>query len=299
MRLADSSRALKVLTRMTRVVARYSATLSGPLVGLIWFTPWRVPLSDRARAKQARWLATTEPIRVRRRRGTIAGYTAGEGRTVILVHGWGETAGTLGGFIAPLVDRGFRVVGMDLPGHGGSSRGRTNVLDAGDAIADVARHFGGAHAVIAHSMGGNAALWAIKHSGLDVERVVLLAPNIDLNYTVDAFAFLFGIPPKAISGLRRHIERRFGRSVWDDIRGDLLARDLDIPGLVFHDRDDPQVPFEGSRTLAARWPAAELVEVPGAGHGAITRDAEVIERAADFIHDEVESQRLPRSVTAN
>ena len=285
-RLANSSMALKAVTGLTRIAGRYSATLAGPPAGLLWFTPWRVPVSDRGRAKQARWLAGTRSFRVPTRGGRVSGFTAGEGPTVVLVHGWGESAASLGGFITPLVDEGFRVVGMDLPGHGRSSRAKTNVIDSGNAIADVARHFGNAHAVIAHSMGGNSALWALKHSGLEVERVVLLAPNVDLANTVDQFAFLFGIPPKAIVGLRRHIERRFGTSVWDDIRGDLLARGLAVPTLVLHDPEDPQVPFEGSLRLVESWPSAELIEVEGVGHGTITRDPNVVERVVRFVSDD-------------
>jgi pimeloyl-ACP methyl ester carboxylesterase len=43
-------------------------------------------------------------------------------------------------------------------------------------------------------------------------------------------------------------------------------RELSVPTLVFHGRDDPLVPFRGGRATAAAIPGARLVAVPGMGH---------------------------------
>lgn len=180
---------------------------------------------------------------------------------------------------------GYQVVGLDLPAHGKSSGTTTNVIDCGEAIAEVASHFGTPRGVVAHSMGANAALWALRHCGLGGERAVFLAPSVELAYAIEAFQALLALPPKAMVGLRRHIERRFGQSVWRDIRGDVLARHMQVPALIFHDPDDRQVPFEGSRRLVESWPVAELVQARGVGHGAITRDPVIIERVVWFMRD--------------
>lgn len=216
------------------------------------------------------------------------------------MHGWGESAASLGGFVAPLVHAGYRVVGIDLPAHGASSGGRTNVIDSGQAIADVARHFDETHGIVAHSMGANVALWALTQRDLDAERAAFLAPNVDLIYALQMFEYLFALPPKAMLGLRRYIESRFGPTVWDEIRGNVLARELKVPGLVCHDPDDATVPFEGSKRLVTSWPFAELVEAPGLGHGGIARDPAIVDRVVRFM----QSQSAPamssseRSATA-
>lgn len=246
-------------------------------------------MSDRGLAKQAGWLAPTQRFILRTSAGRISGFAAGDGPLVILVHGWGESAAGLGGFVAPLSEAGFSVVGFDLRGHGGSGGQTTDVVESATVIREVAEHFGGAHAVIAHSMGANSALWALK-DGLDVNAAVLIAPNVDLAYAMETFEVLFGLPPKAIEGLKRSIERKFGRTIWRDIRGDHLARSVTAPGLVFHDPDDPQIPFVGSQRLVKAWGGSELVETPGSGHGAITRDKRVLDRAVGFIQE-----RDPRS----
>lgn len=239
-------------------------------------------MSDRGLAKQAKWLKPTQRFILNTTAGRIAGFTAGNGPLVILVHGWGEQAASLGGFIAPLSEAGFQVVGIDLRGHGDSGGQTTDVVESAAVISEVADHFGGAHGIIAHSMGANSALWALK-DGLDVNAAVLIAPNVDLAYAMETFEVLFGLPPKAIAGLKRSIERKFGPAIWREIRGDHLARFVTSPGLVFHDPGDPQVPFTGSERLVRAWADCELVETPGLGHGTITRDEAVVERAVGYL----------------
>ena len=280
-KLANSRPVLFATIALTRLLGRFSARLAGVPAYLLWFVPWTAPLSERARQKQAGWLEATQPFAVRTSVGRIAGFTAGDGPLVLLVHGLGERAAGLGGFIAPLTEAGFNVVGIDLPGQGGSSGQMTNPIMAAAAIREVADHFGGAHAVVAHSLGACAALWAMNE-GLVVQRAVLIAPAVDMAFAMETFQAGFGLPPKAITGLVRKIERRYGTSIWRDLGGDHLAASLDTPGLVFHDPDDPQVPFAVSESLERVWKGSRLVEAPGLGHGAITRDPTVIDQAVAF-----------------
>jgi pimeloyl-ACP methyl ester carboxylesterase len=282
-RFANSRLVLYATVTATKVLGRRSARLAGPSAYLLWFTPWRIPVSERGQRKQAGWLEPTQPFALRTSVGRIAGFTAGEGPVVILVHGWGERAAGMGGFIAPLTGAGFRVVGFDLPAHGDSTGQMTHgPLDGARALREVADHFGGAHALVAHSLGANAALLALE-AGLAVDRAVLIAPNVDVAYALETFQAMFGLPPKAMEGLQRRIERRFGPGIARHLAGDRIARRIEIPGLVFHDPDDPQVPFEGSERLVGAWSGSRLIETPGLGHGSITRDPSVIERTVELV----------------
>lgn len=282
MKLANSRPVLYGTVGAARFFGRYSSRLAGAITYWMWFTPWRVPISDRGVRKQARWLEPTDPFILNTSKGRIAGFTAGEGPVVMLIHGWGERAAGLGGFIAPLTDAGFRVVGFDLPAHGASSRQMTNPIEWAAVMREVADHFGGAHTVVAYSLGANAALLAMKE-GLNVKRAVLIAPNVDVEYALKTFQAMFGLPPKAIEGFRRKLERNFGHNIWYELRGDHLATYIEAPGLVLHDPDDPQVPFMGSERLVRAWPGSTLIEAPGLGHGTITRDPSVIERVVAFV----------------
>jgi pimeloyl-ACP methyl ester carboxylesterase len=265
-----------------RVAGRFSQRLGGFFAGHLWFSPWRVPVSERALAKQAEWLARTNPVSFRVDGSDIAGYSAGRGRTVLLVHGWGERAASMGGFVAPLLSSGHRVVGIDLPGHGATSTGETNIFECSRALRGVARQLGGVYAVVAHSMGGYVATVALGE-GLAPERVVLIAPASNVQRALEKFTFLFRLPPKAATGLRANIDRRFGADVWDrlDIAG--LASRFQQPALIVHDREDPQVDVDDSKALAGAWKGAHIVTTEGLGHAKIVRDADVIERVRAFL----------------
>lgn len=286
MKLANSRLVLYATVAAARFLGKLSARLAGVPTYVLWFVPWRLPVSERGLQKQARWLEPTAPFTLRTSQGRVGGFTAGNGPIVILVHGLGERAASLGGFIAPFTQAGFRVVGVDLPGHGVSSRQMTNPIISAAAVREVVEHFGGAHALIAHSLGGHAALWAMD-KGLTVERAVLIAPNTNMSYATETFQSLFGLPDRAMDGLKRKIERRYGPHIWDDLSGERLVRDVGTAGLVFHDPEDPQVPFEGSARLVRAWASSQLIETPGLGHGTITRDPSVIDRSVKFVKEGV------------
>lgn len=276
------SRSLKATWLATRLAGRISARLGGAFASRLWFTPWEVPVTPKGRAKQAGWLEATEPTSFYVDSREIHGFCAGEGPTVLLVHGWGEHGASLGGFIAPLVDAGYRVVGIDLPGHGATSRGRTNIFELAGAVWGVANELGGIQSVIAHSMGGYVTTVALSQ-GLLAESVVMIAPATSVQNALVKFGSMFMLPPRSIRGLRADIQRRFGDDVWTRLDGPALARNFKVPALIVHDSDDPQVDLSESEELAAAWPGARLVTTSGLGHTHILRAPEVLGWTTRFL----------------
>jgi pimeloyl-ACP methyl ester carboxylesterase len=283
MRLANSKMAARATWMATRAAAAISPEVAGPVVARLWFTPWRILPSERGRARQAEWLKHTEPVSFSVGGHRISGFAAGSGSAhVVLVHGWGERAASLGAFVAPLVAAGYRVVGIDAPGHGDSSGGTTDAIKIGVAIRDVCDSLGDVHAVVAHSAGAMATTYAASH-GLRANALVYLAPSVRLDHALDTFTQIFSLPPNAREGLKRTIDRRYGSDVWERLSASTLARDLDVPALIVHDRDDPQVGLSDAEELAAAWPDSRLVVTEGLGHGRILRDPKVIEEVVSFV----------------
>ena len=273
---------LQFMWLASRSAARFSTRLSGFFAWQLWFTPWHVPLSDRAREREAGWTASTRPLRIRAGRKTLAAFTAGDGPTVLLVHGWGDRASRMGAFIAPLVDAGFRVVGLDLPAHGDSPGVRTDAYEAAEAIRSAAEQVGPLYAIVAHSMGGAETLMAVA-GGVPVQRLVLLAPALRPRHAMDKFTAMFSMPQRAMTGLVKAIERRYGTQVWDDLSSDLNVADLDVPALLFHDRTDPQVDFADGEALHAAWRGSRFVPTEGLAHDRLLRDPTVVAQTVDFL----------------
>ena len=275
---------LKVTWLATRVAGRFSARLAGIFAARLWFTPWPVPMSDGAQIKQAEWLTEGDPTAFHVDGQDIAAFTAGEGPTVLLVHGWGESAASLGGMVTPLVTAGYRVVGIDLPGHGRTSTRRTDIFELASAVWGVVNQLGGVHAVVAHSLGGYATIEALGQ-GLLADSVVLIAPATNVDHALERFSVLFQLSPKASSGLRSNIQRRFGVGVWARLDALALAKGFSVPALIIHDTDDPQVDLADSEMLADSWPDARVFTTTGLGHSKIVRDPLVIQEIERFLID--------------
>lgn len=276
------SRSFKTAWLGAKVAGRVSARLGGAFASRLWFTPWEIPITDKGRAKQAGWLEQTSPTTFFVEGREIKGFTAGKGPVVLLVHGWGEHGASLGGFIAPLIDAGYKVVGIDLPGHGATSRGQTDVFQLAGAVWGVANELGGIRAVVAHSMGGYITTVALSQD-LPVESVVLIAPATNVQKAMVKFGQMLSLPERSITGLRASIERRFGDDVWDRLDAVSVARRFKVPALIVHDVEDAQVELEDSRALADAWSGARFMPTAGLGHSHILRDPEVLTATTRFL----------------
>jgi len=105
--------------------------------------------------------------------------TGGIGPLVICVPGLGDMRQQYR-FLAPrLVAAGFRVVTMDLPGHGESSVDWPDYSPAavGADIGGMIRHLGASKAfIIGNSMAGGSAVWAAAEIPDNVAGIVMIDP---------------------------------------------------------------------------------------------------------------------------
>ncbi|HEY3710379.1 MAG TPA: alpha/beta hydrolase [Amycolatopsis sp.] len=214
---------------------------------------------------------------------------------VLLVHGF---CGSVHSYdrLVPLLAEDYRVVRVDLRGHG-TTGGHTG-LDASSqaaAIANTLKELGHpAVTAVGHSFGADVVLALAERTGL-VERVVVIGQAPDYGYAT--FPPGHGLLPLAGGALRLlasiPLVRRFGadfaatspamdRTILVDRRRVLAARPLDVqlrelglPALVILGARDRL--YDCAKT-AARYAAvgARVEVVADAGHSvASTRPAEV------------------------
>jgi pimeloyl-ACP methyl ester carboxylesterase len=231
------------------VVSAVSPELAGEGAARLFLSTRRHPVPERDRAQlqsARRWELATD-------QGALAAWTWGlEGApTIVLLHGWEGRASQLGAFVPPLVAAGYRVVGLDGPGHGESPGRSSSLVALGKALLAMGGHLGPLAGVVAHSAGAVAAVYALKR-GLAVERLVCVAPGVDLEGYAREFARLFGLSAAVSGSMRRRIERRLGVS-WEELDPRRAPAHLRVPLLVFHDRGDREAPFAGGAALAQAW----------------------------------------------
>jgi pimeloyl-ACP methyl ester carboxylesterase len=201
---------------------------------------------------------------------------------VVLAHGWGGYAAQMRAFVFPLVSAGFQVVAYDQPAHGVSEGRLTGLPDFAEVLAEISWHYGGAHAVVAHSLGAGAAGLALANGKLRFDKVVLVSPPADLVGYSRRFARWHWMPEAVRRAMQSAIEERYGVA-WESLEVTRLAPRLRTPALVIHDRDDRMVPWTHGAQVAQVWPGARLMSTDGLGHLRILRDDAVTRAAADFI----------------
>ena len=214
----------------------------------------------------------------------VAAWSWGDGPVVYLVHGWAGVGGQLAAFGPPLLASGFRVVTFDAPGHGASTGRRSSIVHFAGALQEIAAKEGPAHAVIAHSLGAAAVVRALSQ-GLDAGRAVFVGPTGGPRDWAERFRRHLGVPPHVMTSMRERSERWLGAS-WADFDVPMLAVKQAAPLLIFHDRDDAEVPWSDGAAIAKSWPGARLATTSGLGHRRILRDERVVSQAVAFVKGE-------------
>lgn len=243
-----------------------------------WFTP--PPLSERRRQLWDKSLDGTESITIDFDGKPLNGFRSGEGPLVFLVHGWGGRAAQMGQLARAVADQGFTVVAIDFPGHGEQKWDTSDVFQMSSALTHLASQFGQPQGVIAHSLGAMASVYAFQ--GAMPERVVLLAPMLDINEALDTFAIRARLMPWTSASLKKRL-RHFCGDSWAIFAAGTDTDFGDAEVLVVHDPDDPDTRFESSAVLAAVRERTRLVVANSRGHNGVLADEGVAGEVGRFL----------------
>jgi pimeloyl-ACP methyl ester carboxylesterase len=219
----------------------------------------------------ARWLALPT--------GELRYWIEGEGRPVLLVHGWEGQPADQTAFANALRNRGQAIAWVELPAHGQSTIAWTSVPHAASALARLGETLGPVRGVIAHSVGGALATLALGQ-GLRADRVVLIGAPAEYRDYARAFALQAGLDAEGTAAMSHVLREQYGIDV-DRVSTPAAARGLAAAALVIHSRDDAVVPFRDAERITAAWPGAVLHAVDGLGHRRVLADPAAVAAAVD------------------
>lgn len=245
----------------------------------LWLSTYRYP----APARELRLIKSATPFMVKSEGRDIQAWHWGEqGPLVLLVHGWNGRGAQLGSFVPVLLKHGYQVLTFDAPGHGETSGKNTTVFEIASAILALNEARGPIHSVICHSFGGVSTSVAIKQ-GFNVDRAVYIAPPANLKSMTESFTSMVKMPRAVTQYFDQRLETDYGENIWESVSPEHIVRQFRFPGLVIHDRDDQDVPWQSGERVAHAWPNAGFFMSIGLGHRRVLRDKNIIAMCAEFI----------------
>ncbi|RKN38596.1 alpha/beta hydrolase [Streptomyces hoynatensis] len=218
---------------------------------------------------------------------TAVVYRWGDGtRPVLLMHGWQFRASRFSPLVAAMAERGYSPVAFDAPGHGEGSGRATTILEYLELARRLQAVDGRYSALVGHSVGALAAFFALQE-GIAAERLVSLAAPADFAFAVDSFCAGLRVGPRVKPALRRAVELRLfpgEKDIWNRFSAIHRHRDLTVPMLLVHDRDDATIPLRETERIAEVYrEQADLLITGGLGHRRLLAAPEVIEAVGDFL----------------
>ena len=259
--------AFKLFVAKNKIVGRLFPRKTAQTAQMLFLTPRRYPLKA--------WEEELENKgqRLKLNNGLSAIRWGESTRKILLVHGWESRATQVAGFAEQFVAAGFQVLALDSPAHGYSDGKQANPLLFAQAVEQANAELGPFEAIIGHSMGGSAIAIALSE-GLEAEKVVLISSPASIESVLKRFANVIGLPERSTQLFLSLIAEKVGRPA-DALDIAQLIRRNSSKGLVIHDKDDPEVPFEDGLAIQNNWKNARLISTQGYGHRSILRQSDV------------------------
>jgi len=214
--------------------------------------------------------------------GKVALYQEGRGPAVLFVHGWEGQVNDFAPLIRGCVHAGFRVIAVDLPGHGASDGATVSIPTCAESLMSAERALGEFYAVIGHSVGSLAAVHAAA-LGFHAKRMVLISSPARYEDYARKFGIRSGLSLEQTDEMIEMLEA-MGTSI-RSISLPAIAESLEQDALFIHSRDDRVVPFSEGLEGANAWRRTSFLQVDGLGHKRILQSSIVMEAALKFLTD--------------
>jgi len=275
-----AARLRRLILLSFRALQLVSASWASWFAYQLWFHPVRPPKSKRRAFVPPG--SSTGFVQVAGKR--VPYWVAGEGRSVLLVHGWSGWGGQMATIASALLEAGYRVVWFDAPAHGQAQGWQTSLFEFSECIEQLQRCAGPFETLVTHSFGAPSALYAVKQ-GLEVARIISISAPSSTTRLVEGFCAAIGANGATRQGLLRRFEAEFGVDVLQRISAVEIAPEIRQPVLLIHDKQDEWVSIKDGIALRRKFLDVAWLATEGLGHQRILRDKSVIQRMLAFIAD--------------
>jgi pimeloyl-ACP methyl ester carboxylesterase len=243
-----------------------------------FFAPVRYPLPE----KEIKFAAQAQRSLEEFAGFKVQSYSWGEGPAVIFMHGWSSRTTQFHPMIKAFTAAGYRCTGIDAPSHGFSPGKEADIFSFGNTLLDFGKTQAPVHAIISHSMGGAAAIYALGR-GLQAGKLVVMNTPVIASEIIQSSCRMLNASKKMEQRLKEEIYRRYGAYLEDYTAAALAAGVRIPPALLIYDQQDKDAPPHNAEVLKKAIGSAQVVITKGLGHTRSLRDEAVTRKALEFI----------------
>jgi esterase/lipase len=271
---------LRIIPVIFPWLEKLAPSLANRFFVYIFFSPVKYRVPDKERIAESH----SEKFEM-----TIAGkkiqcYKWGNSpNTIVVVHGWAGRATQFRRFVKPCIKAGYQIIGFDGPGHGQSDGKRTNLDEFENVLQKLVEKIGNVSAIVAHSFGGAASLYALT-KGLPVTILANIASPTIGDEIINTYLRAIGGSDKTGEAFKKYILEKTGKS-FDQFTALEFVKHVsqDLKLVLVHDEDDKDVTIDHPRALIKRFPQAYFLQTKKLGHTRILKDDHVIQSIVTFI----------------
>ena len=274
-----------VKRKIERTIGKYlntMATIAPVHTGKVGLKLFGRPAKRPIKPADQQFLDSSKSISFTYNKLSIRGYQWGNGaKKVLLLHGWQSHSARWYEIIRAFPLNGYTFYAIDAPGHGQSGGNFFSAPLYAGVIKQFCDQTGKMDAVIGHSMGAFSSLYAMSQLTLPkTERLVILATPGKAEDFITYFKKRLNLSEQTLHCIRNHFEAETGIT-FGDLTIARFAEQLDIPGLIIHDKTDRYTPFTYAEELAKKWTNSTLITTNGHGHSLLS--AEVAQNVISFV----------------
>lgn len=235
---------------------------------------------------RARWMhsnkKTHQDSLVTFKSGCVGRFLGESGKIVVLVHGWQSSGQTYSVLTSTLLEKGFRVLLWDGPGHGNSPGKSTHLPDFSRALySDLKEFSDDYYALVGHSFGA-AACALVCRMGIPTKKLVFISGPSSAIGVFQRFWNLIKLSPKAQEIFVEIVETNTQMTL-DEMSFETFVADLKQEILIVHDHKDKLIPVEDALELFKRNNTINLHLTEGLGHHRILKSDQLINKISQFM----------------
>lgn len=204
----------------------------------------------------------------------------GEGKTVILVHGWDSNTYRWKNLVEVLQKENFNIIAFDGPAHGYSEGKLLNVLLYSKCLDRILKLYR-PEFIIGHSVGAMTIVYNqyLKQSPF-VEKLVLLGAPSEMSAIMKDYKRILRLSDNFMTALEAYFVDKFDYS-FDEFSIAKFAKNVEKEVLIFHDKFDRVAPVEAAKAIHKNLKHSTLKITEGAGHS-LNKD-DIHQEILDFL----------------